>query len=67
VGNLGLTSDEEAAIVAFIKTLSDGYNTQAIVLTPESLIGFLAVLVVVSVAIIALRKYKNRLKLMSLT
>ena len=67
VGNLGLTADEETAIVAFIKTLSDGYNTQAIVLTPESLIGFLAVLVVVSVAIIALRKYKNRLKLMSST
>ena len=25
LGNLGLTSDEEAAIVAFLKTLSDGY------------------------------------------
>jgi cytochrome c peroxidase len=25
LGNLGLTSDEEAAIVAFMKTLSDGY------------------------------------------
>jgi cytochrome c peroxidase len=26
VGNLGLTADEEAAIVAFLKTLSDGYD-----------------------------------------
>jgi cytochrome c peroxidase len=25
VGNLGLTPDQEAAIVAFLKTLSDGY------------------------------------------
>jgi cytochrome c peroxidase len=25
LGNLGLTADEEAAIVAFLKTLSDGY------------------------------------------
>jgi len=27
LGNLGLTADEEAAIVAFMKTLSDGYTT----------------------------------------
>jgi cytochrome c peroxidase len=26
LGNLGLTSEEEAAIVAFLRTLSDGYN-----------------------------------------
>jgi cytochrome c peroxidase len=26
LGNLGLTADEEAAIVAFLKTLSDGYE-----------------------------------------
>jgi len=26
LGNLGLTADEEAAIVAFLKTLSDGYS-----------------------------------------
>jgi hypothetical protein len=26
LGNLGLTPDEEAAIVAFLKTLSDGYT-----------------------------------------
>ena len=26
LGNLGLTPDEEAAIVAFLKTLSDGYQ-----------------------------------------
>jgi len=26
LGNLGLTSDEEAAVVAFMKTLSDGYQ-----------------------------------------
>ncbi len=25
LGNLGLTADEEAAIVAFLKTLTDGY------------------------------------------
>ena len=25
LGNLGLTAQEEAAIVAFLKTLSDGY------------------------------------------
>ena len=25
LGNLGLTAEEEAAIVAFMKTLSDGY------------------------------------------
>jgi hypothetical protein len=25
LGNLGLTADEEAAIVAFMRTLSDGY------------------------------------------
>jgi len=27
LGNLGLTPDEEAAIVAFMKTLTDGYTT----------------------------------------
>jgi len=27
-GNLGLTPDEEAAIVAFMKTLSDGYPSK---------------------------------------
>jgi len=26
LGNLGLTDDEEDAIVAFLKTLSDGYT-----------------------------------------
>jgi hypothetical protein len=26
LGNLGLTANEEAAIVAFLKTLSDGYT-----------------------------------------
>jgi hypothetical protein len=26
LGDLGLTADEEAAIVAFLKTLSDGYT-----------------------------------------
>ena len=26
LGDLGLTPDEEAAIVAFMKTLSDGFN-----------------------------------------
>jgi cytochrome c peroxidase len=26
LGNLGLTAEEEAAIVAFLKTLSDGYQ-----------------------------------------
>ena len=26
LGDLGLTTDEEAAIVAFLKTLSDGYQ-----------------------------------------
>lgn len=26
LGNLGLTQEEEVAIVAFLKTLSDGYN-----------------------------------------
>ncbi len=25
-GNLGLDADDESAIVAFLKTLSDGYN-----------------------------------------
>jgi hypothetical protein len=25
VGNLGLTAEQEAAIVAFLKTLTDGY------------------------------------------
>jgi hypothetical protein len=28
VGNLGLTTNEEAAIVAFLKTLSDGYQLE---------------------------------------
>ena len=28
LGNLGLTAEEEAAIVAFMKTLSDGYKPQ---------------------------------------
>jgi cytochrome c peroxidase len=26
LGNLGLTEEQEAAIVAFLKTLSDGYT-----------------------------------------
>jgi cytochrome c peroxidase len=26
LGNLGLTADEEAALVAFMKTLTDGYT-----------------------------------------
>jgi len=60
VGNLGLTSDEESAIVAFVKTLSDGYTTErAMISTPEILTGILAVTVVVSVAIIVLRKHQK--------
>jgi hypothetical protein len=27
-GNLGLTAEEETAIVAFLKTLSDGYKSK---------------------------------------
>lgn len=30
LGNLGLTADEEAAIVAFLKTLSDGYRVPSV-------------------------------------
>jgi len=28
LGDLGLTPEEEAAIVAFLKTLSDGYGSE---------------------------------------
>jgi cytochrome c peroxidase len=30
LGNLGLTAEEEAAIVAFLKTLTDGYSDKPI-------------------------------------
>jgi len=60
VGNLGLTSDEESAIVAFMKTLSDGYiSEQLLIAVPEIVIAIVAVILATSVAIIALRKYKN--------
>jgi cytochrome c peroxidase len=29
LGNLGITPDEEAAIVAFMKTLTDGYQPES--------------------------------------
>ena len=61
VGNLGLTSDEESAIVAFMKTLSDGYSPeQSMIAVPEIVIGIVAVIIATSVAIIALRKYRRR-------
>ena len=60
VGNLGLTSDEESAIVAFMKTLSDGYSPeQPMIAVPEIVIGIVAVIIAASVAIIALRKYRR--------
>ncbi|MEZ4675239.1 MAG: hypothetical protein R2932_13460 [Caldilineaceae bacterium] len=34
--NLGLTSEEEAAIVAFLKTLSDGFNPSATVTASDA-------------------------------
>lgn len=60
VGNLGLTSVEESAIVAFMKTLSDGYSPeQPMFAVPEIVIGIVAVIIATSVAIIALRKYRR--------
>jgi cytochrome c peroxidase len=67
LGNLELTLGEEAAIVAFLKTLSDGY---APILQPftgaEVLIVILAVVLICCVAFIVLRKYKIRPKLQNL-
>lgn len=62
VGNLGLTSHEESAIVALLKTLSDGYTPeQPMIAGPEVFIGIAAVILTCCAAFIALRKYKNHL------
>ena len=63
VGNLDLTSDEEAAIVAFMKTLSDGYTLESISLGPEIiLIGVLTFVLIFLVAFMVIRKYRKSTK-----
>ena len=64
VGNLGLTLSEEAAVVAFLKTLSDGYTPEPPVsIVPEVLFGIFVVILACCVAFVALKKYKIRPKL----
>jgi cytochrome c peroxidase len=59
VGNLGLTLDEETAVVAFMKTLSDGYTAeQPMIIRTEVLVGILVVILAFCVAFVVLRKYK---------
>jgi cytochrome c peroxidase len=67
VGNLGLTPSEETSIVAFLKTLSDGYVPESpTTIVPYVLFGIFVVALAFSVAFVALKKYKKR-KLSRLT
>lgn len=64
MGNLGLTSEEETSLVAFFKTLSDGYKVEPIF--PSDLIIFIAfisiiVIIIVYIAIINRRKITKKL------
>jgi cytochrome c peroxidase len=61
VGDLSLTSNDEMAIVAFMKTLSDGYTTeQPNTVDPEILlIGILALVFAFVVVFMAVRKYRK--------
>jgi cytochrome c peroxidase len=62
VGNLLLTPSEETAIVAFMKTLNDGYVVEPTIIDPIILIGALTIVLVLVVAFIAIRKYRKSTK-----
>jgi len=60
VGDLKLTPSEETAIVAFMKTLSDGYIAEPTGIDPIILpIGILTVVLVFVVAFMTVRKYRK--------
>jgi cytochrome c peroxidase len=60
LGNLELTSDEEAAVVAFLKTLNDGYTTESSAsIVPVVLIGILVVILACLIAFVVWKRYKS--------
>jgi len=60
LGNLELTLDEETAIVAFLKTLNDGYtNEPPTSIVPVVLIGIFVVILACFVAFVVLKKRKS--------
>jgi cytochrome c peroxidase len=61
MGNLGLTSNEEAAVVAFLKTLNDGYIPDSQNSFYPIVLGIVFVGAVMgTIAFIAFKKYKMR-------
>jgi len=59
VGDLKLTPNEETAIVAFMKTLNDGYMPEQTIDPQILLIGVLTTVFVFVVAFLAIRKYRK--------
>jgi len=68
MGNLNLTLNEETAIVAFLKTLSDGYTPESPVsFVPTILIGAIVVILACLVVFAVFKKFKVRQKSEGLT
>lgn len=68
MGNLNLTLNEETAIVAFLKTLSDGYTPGSPVsFVPMILIGAIVVILACLVVFAVFKKFKVRQKSVGLT
>jgi hypothetical protein len=68
MGNLNLTLNEETAIVAFLKTLSDGYTPESPVsFVPMILIGAIVVILACLVVFVVFKKFKVRRKSVDLT
>jgi cytochrome c peroxidase len=59
MGNLGLTSDEETAIVSFLKTLSDGYTTEPTTSIVVVLVCIFVVIIACLVAFALIKKHKS--------
>ena len=60
MGNLGLTPYEETAVVAFLKTLSDGYSAEsATSFIPLVVVGVFIVVLSISIALVVLKKHKS--------
>jgi len=68
MGNLNLNLNEERAIVAYLKTLNDGYNPESSgSLVSVVLIGALVVVLFCLVVFVVFKKYKIRQKTTDLT
>ena len=68
MGNLNLTLNEETAIVAFLKTLSDGYTPESPVsFVPMILTGAIVVILACLVVFAVFKKFKVRRKSVDLT